>query len=90
MALIGGRAGLRGLGWTAWRRRHEGWTREDAVPVALPRPGQGSLGAVSRSPGLRSGHSGAVFEPVSSLRKLQGRSALRSRPPGQHPLVGGV
>lgn len=67
-------------------RLDPGGCRPGGAPTTRARPSGRRL----RSRGLRSGHSGAVFEPVSSLRKLQGRSALRSRPPGQHPLVGGV
>lgn len=63
-----------------------GGGRPSGAPTTRARPSGRRL----RSLGLRSGHRGAVFEPVSSPRKLQGRSALRSRPPRQRPLVGGV
>lgn len=33
--------------WAAWRRRRARLGAEEAVPAALPRPGQGRLGAVS-------------------------------------------
>lgn len=71
-----------------------GWARGGGRPSGAPTTWARPSGRRLRSRGLRSGHRGAVFEPVSSPRKLQGRSALRSRPssptPGQHPLVGGV
>lgn len=74
---------LEEVGWPGWELRGG---RPSGAPTTRARPSGRRL----RSRGLRSGHRGAVFEPVSSPRKLQGRSALRSRPPGQHPLVGGV
>lgn len=62
---------------------------EEAAPGRSHDPGK-TVWAPSPVSGPAVGHRGVVFEPVSSPRKLQGRSALRSRPPGQHPLVGGV
>lgn len=77
--------------WAAWRRPQGAWLgARRRLPQGAPTTRARLSGRRLRSRGLRSGHRGAVFEPVSSPRKLQGRLALRSRPPGQHPLVGGV